>query len=375
MRSHVITIVRVFVGHPNLHNRIDWSLQLQVTINLEVDRPRLHAVQFSALVAHYLKERSYHLDPSTIKSYRIRLNHFLRWWEGEGPSCGWMLDEEAFAAFAQYVKSRPDWGWWNRYDCLRRIRQVLRWAHRRGYVAVDFSEFVPGVKGNPRPQLPVNLEVLRVLLESCEETKEPERNRAILAVLAGTGVRCEECAAMRVEDIVVYEDGSGLISLPVAKNDDLRTVAFDPLTGTMLCEWIVMLPYDEGPLFPSRFERNSGTPVSLTPHGIYRLIRKLAECGEVEDKIRGPHDLRRMFATTWARALPDKSHLLQKQMGHVNYNTTLRYILSDPTDMREAITAKPATPIALLSSERHVVKPVKPATIAALVSLYGTTNP
>lgn len=325
---------------------------MHVTINLEPAAPRLHAVQFSALVKHYLSERARRLDPSTIKSYRIRLNHFLRWWDEEGPPRAWILDEAAFADYALYVNGRSDWGWWNRHDALRRVRQVLRWAHKRGYVAVDFAEFVPTLRGSPPPRLPVALDTLRALFGACDQTEEPERNRAILAVLAGTGVRNEECAAMRVENVLVYEDGSGLITLSVAKNDNLRTVAFDPPTGSYICAWIVQLGYEAGPLFPSRIGRNGGCPSPITPSGQHKLLTRLSEIAGVSNQIRGAHDLRRLFATTWARRLPGQGHLLQKQMGHAAYSTTLLYVLDDPTDVREAMTKQPITPVAMLTYQR-----------------------
>jgi integrase len=323
---------------------------MKVAINLDIDRPELEGERLDELVDHFLAERGRKLDPKTIKGYRIRLSHFQRWWKEEGPRREWVLGEIAFDEYAQYVKNRPDWNWHSRNDALRRLRQLLRWANQRGYTSLDFSEFVQSIRGNPKPILPVHLDVLRALLEACKETSEPERNRAILAVLAGTGIRCEECAALRVEDVVLYDDGSGLITLSVAKNDKLRTVAFDPDTAAFLCEWIVMLPYQRGPLFPSRNGRNSGIPMPLAPQGIYRIVRELADWGEVADKIKGPHDLRRMFATTWARVSKGEGHLLQKQMGHSSYSTTLHYILQDTEDVREAIAKKPLTPIALIAT-------------------------
>lgn len=325
---------------------------MHVAINLEQHPPRLHAAQFGALVKHYLRERARHLDETTIKGYRIRLNHFLNWWDDEGPGRSWMLDEEALAEFGQYVRARRDWGWWNSYDVLRRLRQCLRWAHRRNYVAVDFAEFVPTIKGNPAPRLPVGLDVLRALLSACDETSEPERNRAIIAVLAGTGVRCEECAALRVEKVVFYADGSGLIRLSIAKNDKLRDVAFDSITGSYLAAWMVQLPYKHGPLFPSRNGRNRGEVSAITPSGQHKILCRIAELAGVRDQIQGAHDLRRMFASEWADAIPGREHLLQRQLGHENYNTTLRYIFNDPTAIRKAINRKAVSPVARLAYHR-----------------------
>lgn len=339
---------------------------MYVSINLEPTVPQLHAAQFAALVNHYLRERARHLDAMTIKGYRIRLNHFLSWWDDEGPGRNWMLDEEALAEFGAYVRARPDWGWWNSYDVLRRLRQCLRWAHRRNYVAVDFAEFVPSIKGTPPPRLPIHLDVLAALLRACDQTDEPERNRAIIAVLAGTGVRCEECAAIMAENVFVYSDGSGIIKLTVAKNDNLRNVAFDSITGDYLCEWIVQLPYREGPLFPSRNGRNGGVPTAITPSGQHKILCRIAELAGVRDQIHGAHDLRRMFATQWNKAAPDKSKLLQTQMGHANFQTTVRYILNEADDVREVMTERAISPLARLAYRR-----VSPSAPSLLVEARG----
>lgn len=337
-------------------------------INLDVTPPQLHAVHFSALVTHYLREREKHLDPVTIKGYRIRLDYFLDWWQTEGPSRKWLLDEGTLGEYSQYLHGMSGrLSWHSRNDALKRLRQVLRWAHQRNYVAVNFAEFVPKVKGNAAPRKPLGLNILLALLGACEATMEPERNRAIVAVLAGTGVRCEECAALLVEEVTFDEDGGGLIRLSVAKNDKLRHVAFDQTTGRFLCEWIALLPYQRGPLFPSRNGRNSGSPSSITPAGLHDIVRTIADAGDVGDQICGPHDLRRMFATTWARSLPNNLHLLQRQMGHASMNTTLIYINNDPTIIREAINQQPVSPISVLANKKAATKQITASSRLLLV--------
>lgn len=334
---------------------------MHVDINLHVERPRLHATHIAHLISHYLDERTRHLHPSTVKSYRLRLNTFLNWWHGEGPNRDWLLDEATLADFAYHVRHLKNLGWSSQNDALRRLRQVLHWAHARSYVAIDFSEFVPPLRGSRPPRIPVDLGILSALFDACEDTKEPERNQAMLAVLAGTGVRCEECCKMRVENVFVYEDGSGLITVTVAKNNKPRSVAFDALTGTYLCQWIVMLPYDAGPLFPSRNGRNSGTPTPITTSGQHKLLDHIAEAAGVAGQIQGAHDLRRLFATTWAKILPDKIHLLQRQLGHANVNTTLLYVQSNPNDIREVLNSRPLTPISVAATKRQTPRRVTPA--------------
>jgi integrase len=88
------------------------------------------------------------------------------------------------------------------------------------------------------------------------------------------------------------------------------------------------------------------------------MIRTLADAGGVGHQISGPHDLRRMFATTWARSLPDNIHLLQRQMGHANIGTTLIYIHNDPTVIREAINQQSVSPMSVLANQKAAQKQI-----------------
>lgn len=327
--------------------------QHMIHINLRPDPPILHAVQLGALIDHYLGEQSRRVQRKTVVGYRRKLAHFRRWWEQEGPRRGWCLDELALREFDAHLRAvRSEWGrplgWHSRNDVKRRLRQVFRWAHSRGYITVDFAQFVPGEKGNPAPKLPVALDTLAVLLDACEATNEPIRNRAIIAVLAGTGMRAEECAALRVEQVTIYRDGSGYVRLSVAKNDKLRMVAFDTATGSHLRLWIDQLDYVNGPLFPSRKGR-SARPRSLSPSGLHKILVTIAEAAGARHELRGAHDFRRLFATAWHRVQPAAIRLLQKQLGHSSIETTMLYVLDSDEETRELIQRTPVTPMAQLS--------------------------
>lgn len=326
---------------------------MDVQIVLDPDPPILHAVQLTALIDHYLAEQAHRLQSKTVMGYARKLAHFRRWWQAQGPRRDWCLDETALYEFAAYLRMlHGQWGrplaYNTRRDVLRRLRQVLRWAHGRGYITVDFAQFVPEEKGSPPPRLPLELEALAQLLTACDETNEPARNRAIIAVLAGTGIRCEECADLRVENVMLYRDSSGYVRLSIAKNDKLRAAAFDTTTGSHLRLWMDRLGYTIGPLFPSRKGRNSGIPKPLSPSGLYKILVRIAEIAGVRAEVHGAHDFRRMFATTWHKVQPETARLLQQQLGHSSIETTMVYVLNNSDEAYDAIHCSPITPMAQL---------------------------
>lgn len=322
-----------------------------IAINLTTQPPRLHAVQFAALVKHYLAEKRRNVHPETVYGYSFALDFFVKWWQVHGPLRLWYLDEATLSEFGNHLatEARTMQGkplsYHTQNDVCRRLRTLFRWAHGRGYIEADFGEFVPDAKGAPTPRVPVTLDTLLRLFAACDNTREPVRNRAIVAVLAGTGLRNEECAALRKEAVRLELDNSGSITALVAKNSRPRIVAFDPATGVYLRAWLDKLPYVSGPLFPSRKNRQREAR-EITPRGLFRLLDTLIKLAGVDEQIVGAHDLRRLFATTWHKSAPEETHLLQKQMGHQRIQTTLGYILRDTSDVADAMRNRTVSPVA-----------------------------
>ncbi|MBX3014832.1 MAG: site-specific integrase [Caldilineaceae bacterium] len=198
------------------------------------------------------------------------------------------------------------------------------------------------------------LDYLRRLMDATDKSAFPKRDRAILAILLGTGVRRAECASIKVEWVRINADGSGELQVEakrVANREvHMRTVAFDSATGQYIRAQLDSLWRTSGPLFPSQSVRKEG----LAPIGIYRVVKKLIKLAGLEDEIQGPHDLRRYFATYYSRHRRGEIHgqLLSRQLGHSTYRMTAHYTLQDVEDIRETMIS----PFALLEGEEREKK-------------------
>lgn len=326
-------------------------------IDLSFEAPRLYAIQLPELIERYLAAVACTCEPRTVGGYRTKLRHVINWWKTFGPQSDWMLGAEELAGLNDYldtvqVRSGKMLSYSSRTDILGILAQCLRWARGRGYVPIDLSDEVPTARGMRPDRKVVELSVLDKMLSAARRGANSARDLAIVALLAGTGIRCEECAILRVRDVTLHPDNSGYVILRQAKFDKPRTVGIDSATGIQLRPWLDVFHDGDSPIFPSR---NGKGRKALSSNGVYKVIVRLAEDAGVREQIRGPHDLRRMFATLWMRRLPGKGYgeLLQRQLGHASFATTQRYSLQDVEQVIQVMRQEPASPMAQLA-ETHL---------------------
>jgi len=325
-------------------------------IDLSPRAPRLYAKLLPELIDLYLEEVERSTQEKTVYGYRAKLRHVLDWWQACGPACDWMLSGDALAKLNMYLVSvvserGEPLSYNSRLDVLRRLRQVLRWAYVRKHAPIDLSNDVPSPRGMAPVRKLVELETLANLLAAARSGRMAGRDVALVALLAGTGVRCEECASLRAGDVTLYADGSGYVALNTTKLDRPRVVGLDAETGKYVRPWLDTLDDPAAPLFPSR---NGQGAKPLSPAGVYKLIVRLAEAAGVRAQIQGAHDLRRMFATLWMRRLPGAGYaeLLQRQLGHRNFATTQRYSLQDVGQVLQVMRDAHCSPMAQLAESQ-----------------------
>lgn len=324
-------------------------------IRLDPERPSLEARQLDALIELWLKDRQRRVSAKTAAGYTEKILYFREWWQSTGEALDWRLTEDALLDFNVHLSARisrfgKPLGYHTRRDCLRRLRQMFIWAYEKGHVAKDYSSLVPAPDGSAPLRTATPLDQLRRLITATDLSPYPTRDRAMLAVLLGTGVRRAECASINIEWVQIAADGSGELQVEAKKVSQRevhrRLVAFDSATGKYIGLYMDTLTLSSGPLFTSG---RSG--YRLKPIGIYKAVKKLIRLAGLDDQIQGPHDLRRNFTTYYSRHRRGESHgqLLSKQLGHSSYRMTAQYALQDVEDVREVLIS----PFALLESSKR----------------------
>jgi site-specific recombinase XerD len=144
------------------------------------------------------------------------------------------------------------------------------------------------------------------------------RNRALIAVMYGAGLRLAEALALRPVDVDVDE---GSIRVLHGKGDKARTVGIDTGALVHLSRWI-----------DARAARGikgrvllctlGGDPIS--PRFVRAMLVRSAHRAGVDKRVH-PHGLRHTHAVELERNGITVSEI-QQQLGHANLNTTAIYL-------------------------------------------------
>lgn len=147
------------------------------------------------------------------------------------------------------------------------------------------------------------------------------RDRAILAIAIGTGIRRSEIAALTF-DHIQQREGRWVILDLVGKRQRVRTVPMPSWTKTAIDEWTEAAAIEGGRVLRSfrRGGRIAGD--SMTPQAVYDVVRKYAKLCGLD---LAAHDTRRTYAKLAEQGGADLRQI-QLSLGHASIKTTERYL-------------------------------------------------
>ena len=156
------------------------------------------------------------------------------------------------------------------------------------------------------------------------------RDRAILAVLLGCGLRREECAAVTVAHLQQREGRWVIVDIQ-GKRNKLRSVPMPSWAKYAVDAWLVAGSISDGPIFRpvNRGGRVGAGP--MTAQAIYNAVNEYAAALGLTVH---PHDLRRTFAKL-AKKGGAPIEQIQFSLGHASVMTTERY-LGEQQDLTSA---------------------------------------
>ena len=158
------------------------------------------------------------------------------------------------------------------------------------------------------------------------------RDRAVLAVLIGCGLRRSEAAALTCAHLQQREGRWCIVDL-VGKGNRTRTVPAPSWTKAAIDAWLDVAGIAEGRVFRAVNKAGEVTGQDLTDQAIFDVVGEYAAaCGLGHI---GAHDLRRTFAKLAHRggAALDQ---VQLSLGHSSIQTTERYL-----GLRQDLTSAP----------------------------------
>ena len=205
---------------------------------------------------------------------------------------------------------------------LAAIRVFFRHLKERRLVAHDPSELMDAPKkALTLPRVLSEEEVARMLDEAGGEDPRSLRDRAILEVLYGSGLRVSELCDLKKEDIVA----EGELLRILGKGSKERLVPIGVSEGRALTRYFESSreSFTRGNLAETHvFVTRLGRP--FTRQGVFKVIReRAAAVGISADRI-SPHVLRHCFASHMLAHGAD-IRAIQELLGHADIGTTQIY--------------------------------------------------
>ena len=212
------------------------------------------------------------------------------------------------------------------------IHSFYRFLLYHHYIEQDPSELLETPKKELHLPDVLSLEEIDKMIAQIDMSKsESHRNRAIIEMLYGSGLRVSELVNLRLSDIYLKE---GYMRI-TGKGSKQRLVPISPVAA----EWFVYWMQDRSVLdikaeatdiaFVNRYGRQ------LTRAMIFTIIKTLARAAGIQKTI-SPHTLRHSFATHLLQNGADL-RIIQQLLGHESISTTEIYTQVDIHDLREAV--------------------------------------
>lgn len=209
---------------------------------------------------------------------------------------------------------------------LAAVRSLAREATANGYLDQQTASGIAAVRGIPARGVRLGTWLTRAQAETLlsapgTTTLRGLRDRALLAVLLGAGLRRSEVASLRVEHIRMVEARWCIMDLR-GKGGRVRSVPMPSWCKAAIDAWTAAAGITSGTLFRALRRGGHLAGDSMTPEAIRQTV---IEYGQQTGVAIAPHDLRRTFAH-----LAHKGHAaleqIQLSLGHASIQTTERYL-------------------------------------------------
>ena len=149
-----------------------------------------------------------------------------------------------------------------------------------------------------------------------------KRNRAIVAVLLGCGLRRSELVALTIESVQTRQGHWAIVDL-VGKGGHIRTVPMPLWVKEALDQWTRAASITKGKIFRAVSRRGNVWRGSLTQNAVWHVVTTAAKSVGL-DRL-APHDLRRTCAKL-CHSSGGELEQIQFLLGHASARTTERYL-------------------------------------------------
>lgn len=264
------------------------------------------------------------MSQNTVASYCSDVDKFLDFFKAPA-------ERLSAEDVSEYLASRPRLSRRSQARLLSSLRSFFGWMVMEGVMKDNPCDRVDMPKlGRYLPDVLSEDEVFAVIDSVDLSTWQGLRDRAILEVLYGCGVRVSEAVGLKMSAIYMEE---GFIRV-VGKGNKERIVPINETAMAALEAYFEVrpVPYDsvaDDLVFLNRFGRQ------LSRQSVFKMIKTQALLADVRKEI-SPHTFRHSFATHLVEHGADL-RVVQEMLGHESITTTEVYTHVDSSTWHKVI--------------------------------------
>ena len=269
------------------------------------------------------------MSPNTVASYSHDIEGLLDFYEGYLPA------DIGTAELERYLSGRIEKGLSKRSQArmLSAFRSFFNWCIEEGDLKDNPCDRIDAPKLGKYLPAVLSVEEVDAIMESVD-LKAPTglRDRAILEVLYGCGLRVSECTGLLLSHVHLDE---GYVDV-VGKGNKQRIIPLGEMAAEAIRNYLPNRPEPaaracEDILFLNRF----GRPLSRV--SVFNLVKERAMAAGIHKEI-SPHTFRHSFATHLIEGGADL-RIVQEMLGHESILTTEIYTHIDSSTWQAAVLA------------------------------------
>ena len=262
-------------------------------------------------------------SPESRRSYEFAIQNFVHWYCSEPRLALNRIVVARYRMQLEHLHLAPS----TINQRLAAVRRLAYEASDAGLLSPELAAGITRVKGVKK--LGVRLgnwltaEQGRALLEApVREDLRGKRDRAMLGVLMGCGLRRSELVALDVQHVQQREDHWAIVYL-IGKGGHIRTVPLPNWVKRRIDEWTSASGISTGRLFRSVNKSGLVWGTGVTEKVVWYIVKNFARTIGIEKL--APHDLRRTCARL-CHLSGGELEQIQFLLGHVSVQTTERYL-------------------------------------------------
>ena len=215
---------------------------------------------------------------------------------------------------------------------LAGIHAWYRFLLYKDYIDQDPSELLEGPRKEKHLPTTLSVDEINCIMNAIDlSSNEGHRNRAMMEMLYGSGLRVSELVNLKQSNIFLNEQ----YMLIEGKGNKQRLVPLSPVAEEWYLYWLQERAH--WPIKPEArdvaFVNRYGRP--LTRAMVFTIVKRLCLIAGIKKNV-SPHTLRHSFATHLLQNGADL-RIIQQLLGHEDLATTEIYTHLELTDLQKAV--------------------------------------